>query len=65
MKTTHHKQNHPAGHQQEKEEGKAGGPLEEFTVNFAKRAAEGGIDPLIGRDRELQRMMQVLCRRKK
>ncbi len=40
-------------------------PLTEFTVNFSIRAAEGGIDPLIGRDRELQRMMQVLCRRKK
>lgn len=37
--------------------------LDEFTVNFAKRAAEGGIDPLIGRDQELYRMMQVLCRR--
>ncbi len=65
MKTTHHKQNHPADTSKKKDEGKTGGPLEEFTVNFAKRAAEGGIDPLIGRDRELQRMMQVLCRRKK
>ena len=65
MKTTHHKQNHPADTSKKKDEGKTGGPLEEFTVNFAKRAAEGGIDPLIGRDRELQRMMQVLCRLKK
>jgi len=40
-------------------------PLTEFTVNFSIRAAEGSIDPLIGRDLELQRMMQVLCRRKK
>jgi ATP-dependent Clp protease ATP-binding subunit ClpA len=40
-------------------------PLEKFTVNFAKRAAEGKIDPLIGRDLELHRMMQVLCRRRK
>ena len=40
-------------------------PLEQFTVNFAKRAEEGKIDPLIGRDMELQRMMQVLCRRRK
>ena len=39
--------------------------LQEFTVNYAQRAAEGNIDPLIGRDSELQRMMQVLCRRKK
>jgi len=40
-------------------------PLEQFTVNFAQRAAEGKIDPLIGRDQELHRMMQVLCRRRK
>ena len=40
-------------------------PLEEFTINFAKRAAAGNIDPLIGRDHEIRRMMQVLCRRKK
>jgi ATP-dependent Clp protease ATP-binding subunit ClpA len=39
--------------------------LEKFTVNFAVRAAEGSIDPLIGRDREIERMMQVLCRRRK
>ncbi len=39
--------------------------LEEFTVNFAQRAADGNIDPLIGRDNELKRMMQVLCRRRK
>ncbi len=40
-------------------------PLEKFTVNFAERAAAGSIDPLIGRDREIERMMQVLCRRRK
>ncbi|MDW7774330.1 MAG: ATP-dependent Clp protease ATP-binding subunit ClpA [Desulfobulbaceae bacterium] len=40
-------------------------PLEQFTVNFAMRAAAGNIDPLIGRDHELMRMMQVLCRRRK
>jgi len=39
--------------------------LEKYTVNFARRAADGLIDPLIGRDRELERMMQVLCRRRK
>ena len=39
--------------------------LDEFTVNFARRAEEGTIDPLIGRDFEISRMMQVLCRRKK
>ncbi len=39
--------------------------LSKFTVNFAVRAAKGNIDPLIGRDKELERMMQVLCRRRK
>ncbi len=52
-------------HQKRQSPGKSGDPLEEFTVNFSKRAAEGTIDPLIGRDHELRRMMQVLCRRKK
>ncbi|MCI5121707.1 MAG: AAA family ATPase, partial [Candidatus Electrothrix sp. AUS4] len=39
--------------------------LEQFTVNFAELAAQGRIDPLIGRNLELERMMQVLCRRRK
>ena len=39
--------------------------LADFTVNYANLAAEGKIDPLIGRDDEISRMMQVLCRRKK
>ncbi len=55
----------PGQQQQKKKQDKPTDALDEFTVNFAKRAAEGGIDPLIGRDLELQRMMQVLCRRKK
>ncbi len=44
---------------------KADSPLEQFTVNFSERAAAGLIDPLIGRERELERIMQVLCRRRK
>jgi ATP-dependent Clp protease ATP-binding subunit ClpA len=57
----------PSGPQQpsKKRQDKPADALDEFTVNFAKRAAEGNIDPLIGRDQELYRMMQVLCRRKK
>jgi len=39
--------------------------LEKYTVNFALKAAEGLIDPLIGRERELEQVMQVLCRRRK
>ncbi len=40
-------------------------PLELYTVNFSQRAADGKIDPLIGRNTELDRLMQVLCRRRK
>ena len=66
MRTDTSKQPQPGGDRPKKADEKtSGNPLEDFTVNFAKRAAEGRIDPLIGRDRELQRMMQVLCRRKK
>jgi len=39
--------------------------LEKFTINFAQQAEEGRIDPLIGREEELQRVMQILCRRRK
>ncbi|CAD7849238.1 MAG: ATP-dependent Clp protease ATP-binding subunit ClpA [Olavius algarvensis Delta 4 endosymbiont] len=40
-------------------------PLEVFTTDLVKRAAEGKLDPLIGRELELERTMQVLCRRRK
>ncbi|OYT70250.1 MAG: ATP-dependent Clp protease ATP-binding subunit ClpA [Chloracidobacterium sp. CP2_5A] len=40
-------------------------PLEAYTVNLVKRAAQGLIDPLIGRRAELERTIQVLCRRRK
>ena len=39
--------------------------LEAFTVDLRKKAAEGRIDPLIGRESEMQRTLQVLCRRNK
>jgi len=39
--------------------------LLKYTVNFSERAAQGLIDPLIGRAAELKRMMQTLCRRRK
>ena len=39
--------------------------LEAFAVNLVEKAQAGKIDPLIGRELELERTMQVLCRRKK
>jgi ATP-dependent Clp protease ATP-binding subunit ClpA len=40
-------------------------PFRTFTVNLVERAAKGLIDPLIGRRVEVQRTIQVLCRRRK
>jgi ATP-dependent Clp protease ATP-binding subunit ClpA len=40
-------------------------PLDVFTVNLNEQARLGKIDPLIGRDREVERTIQVLCRRRK
>ncbi|MGR3984924.1 MAG: ATP-dependent Clp protease ATP-binding subunit ClpA [Gammaproteobacteria bacterium] len=42
-----------------------GGPLENFTINLNQLAADGRIDPLIGRAPELRRTVQILCRRRK
>ena len=39
--------------------------LDQFTQNLNKLAAEGKIDPLIGRDAEVERVIQTLCRRRK
>ncbi len=44
---------------------KEDGDLANFSIDLIKMAKEGKIDPLIGRERELNRMMQILCRRKK
>jgi ATP-dependent Clp protease ATP-binding subunit ClpA len=40
-------------------------PLAAFTVNLNERAKEGFIDPLIGRNVEVLRTIQILCRRRK
>lgn len=40
-------------------------PLENYCLNLNKRARIGKIDPLIGRNEEVQRTIQVLCRRRK
>ena len=39
--------------------------LDSFTTNLNAQARDGNIDPLIGRDSEVERAVQVLCRRKK
>ncbi|MDT8404956.1 ATP-dependent Clp protease ATP-binding subunit ClpA [Sulfuriflexus sp.] len=40
-------------------------PLENYAVNLNEQAAQGKIDPLIGRQQEVQRTVQILCRRRK
>jgi ATP-dependent Clp protease ATP-binding subunit ClpA len=40
-------------------------PLQTFTINLNEQAAQGKIDPLIGRRAEIQRTIQILCRRRK
>lgn len=46
-------------------EGTGKSPLESYATNLNEHAAIGRIDPLIGRDEEVERTVQVLCRRRK
>jgi ATP-dependent Clp protease ATP-binding subunit ClpA len=63
------KNNESSGNEGEKEDGAAGdgkgSPLEQFTQNLNQLARDGKIDPLIGREHEVERVIQVLCRRRK
>ncbi len=64
------KSNESSGPEGEKEEGTGnadakGSPLEQFTQNLNQLARDGKIDPLIGREHEVERVIQVLCRRRK
>ncbi len=54
-----------ASEAEERDEAKPAKPLEAFTVNLNERAAAGDIDPLIGREAEIERVTHVLCRRRK
>jgi ATP-dependent Clp protease ATP-binding subunit ClpA len=54
----------PAEEAQSGEDGKAN-PLNEFASNLNELALAGKIDPLIGREAEIERTIQVLCRRRK
>ncbi len=52
-------------HEKEAAAPKEDGDLANYTINLNELAKSGKIDPVIGRDQELDRVMQVLCRRKK
>src|SRR5690349_15643385 len=58
----------PAKQESESEteqEAQPGGALENYTLNLNQLANQGKIDPLIGRDKEVERVIQTLCRRRK
>ncbi|THF62407.1 ATP-dependent Clp protease ATP-binding subunit ClpA [Pseudothauera nasutitermitis] len=51
--------------EQEQESQSSGGALENYTQNLNQQALVGKIDPLIGREKEVERVIQTLCRRRK
>ena len=53
------------GHAGREGEERVNDPLAMFTVNLIERAQQAKIDPLIGRENEVKRTIQVLCRRRK
>jgi ATP-dependent Clp protease ATP-binding subunit ClpA len=57
------------GTKSDKKAGKSTEPkfkfLEQYCTNLNEKAKRGGIDRIVGRDRELDRVMQILCRRQK
>ena len=53
------------GNADEGDEGASASPLDSFASNLNQRAIEGKIDPLIGRESEIERTIQILCRRRK
>ena len=55
----------PQGAETERSEPDGGTALEKFTTNLNKLAMEGRIDPLIGRRLEIERTVEILCRRRK
>lgn len=55
----------PAPGERSKPKQKPADPLESYTIDLIARAKEGKIDPLIGREQELERAVLVLCRRRK
>ena len=60
------KSNESSSNEGEKEESDGkGSPLDQYTQNLNQQARDGRIDPLIGREHEVERVIQVLCRRRK
>lgn len=62
-----HEHDHSTGHRREPghPDSDTGNPLEKFATNLNEQALQGRIDPLIGRELEVERTIQTLCRRRK
>jgi ATP-dependent Clp protease ATP-binding subunit ClpA len=56
---------HGEGEETRAEEKEGSSPLESFATNLNEMARQGRIDPLIGRSAEVERTIQILCRRRK
>jgi len=54
-----------AGEGNEPEKDPDGDPLDKYATNLNRLAADGKIDPLIGRELEIERTIEILCRRRK
>jgi ATP-dependent Clp protease ATP-binding subunit ClpA len=55
----------PESEEQGSEKNEKASPLEQYTQNLNQLAKDGKIDPLIGREYEVERVIQILCRRRK
>ncbi|MBL8253617.1 MAG: ATP-dependent Clp protease ATP-binding subunit ClpA [Candidatus Competibacter sp.] len=58
-------QESPSSQNEENTENQSAKPLENFASNLNELAQQGRIDPLIGRREEIERTVQILCRRRK
>ena len=63
--TSHPNFKESAGVDEDEEGGADGDPLKAFCTNLTEEAEEGRLDILIGREKELQRTLHILCRRRK
>jgi ATP-dependent Clp protease ATP-binding subunit ClpA len=65
LQSSDHDDDEEAGGETMEEGADSKSALESFTSNLNERAREGKIDPLIGRGHEVERTIQILCRRRK
>lgn len=63
--TTESEQENEASSEEGMDEGAQSNPLESYATNLNEQASQGRIDPLIGREKEVDRVVQILSRRRK